>query len=52
MDYIVYGVAKSQTRLSESHSSQQQLQDISSIISHVLQVRKLRPQVVTGRERS
>ena len=52
MDCIVCGVAKSGTQLSEFHSSQQQLEDISSIITHVLQMRKLRPQVVTCIERS
>ena len=52
MDCIVCGVAKSGTQLSDFHSSQQQLEDISSIITHVLQMRKLRPQVVTRIERS
>ena len=52
MDCIVRGVAKSGTQLSDFHSSQQQLEDISSIITHVLQMRKLRPQVVTRIERS
>ena len=52
MDCIVRGVAKSGTQLSGFHSSHQQLEDISSIITHVLQMRKLRPQVVTRIERS
>ena len=52
MDCIARGVAKRWTQLSNSHSSQEQLEDISSIITHMLQMRKLRPQVVTRIERS
>ena len=52
MDCIARGVAKSQTQLSNYHSSPQQLEDIGSIIIHMLQMRKLRPQVVTRIERS